>query len=337
MDNSPPAWQSCATREVLQVRAQLLASIRQFFAQRQVLEVETPILSHAGTTDPNIESFCTQYFPPGASRAQGQTCYLATSPEFHMKRLLACGSGAIYQISRVFRNQEQGSHHNPEFSLLEWYRPGFDLQSLMLEVAELVQQLVRPQLNIETAVEYFTYQEIFQRTLAIDPLRDSNRTLMDCAQGNGIELKGVGPEERDVWLDVLMSHCVQPLLGKHDGQPCLTFIYHYPASQAALAQVTDTEPRVAERFELFIAGHELANGYHELRDAEEQRKRFQSDLQTRRERQLAPVVMDELLIDALHAGLPDCSGVALGIDRLLQVMRGVEELETCLAFPFSRA
>lgn len=338
MEVKESQWQPRASIEVLRARAQLLVEIRQFFAQRQVLEVETPVLSRAGTTDPNIESFRTEFFPSGCAQiaGQGQTYYLATSPEFHMKRLLAAGSGAIYQISRVFRNEEQGRYHNPEFTLLEWYRPGFDLHTLMLEVAELIKQVVRSSLLIEK-VEYYSYQQVFQRTLAIDPLQCSNQDLIQCAKTNAIEVHGLTESDRDAWLDVLMSHCVQKQLGFQSGHPCLTFVYDYPASQAALAQVRDTQPAVAERFELFIAGQELANGYHELQAADEQYRRFQHDISIRNQRQQRQLAFDQHLIDALQSGLPDCSGVALGLDRLLQSALGTQSLQDCLAFPFSIA
>lgn len=338
MDDSHSQWTPSATLEVLHARARMLSVIRQFFEQRQVLEVETPVLSSAGTTDPNIESFRSEYFPPGAAQiaGQGQACYLATSPEFHMKRLLAAGSGPIFQISRVFRNQESGDYHNPEFSLLEWYRPGFELQELMEEVTELVKQFLLPSLQLQR-VEYYSYTEIFQRILSIDPLTDSTHMMMECARSRGIDVRGLTEADRDAWLDVLMSHCVQPHLGFHENELCLTFIYDYPASQAALAQVRDSEPPVAERFELFIRGHELANGYHELQSAKEQADRFQCDTEVRHSRRQPVVVMDQHLIDALQVGLPDCCGVALGLDRLLQVALGETSIQKCLAFPFSRA
>ena len=324
-------WQPYARREMLLARAELLAQIREFFTARNVLEVETPVLSQAGTTDPNIESFQTRYEGPGLPL--GQSLYLATSPEFHMKRLLAAGSGDIYQISRVFRQTEFGRWHNPEFSLLEWYRIGFDLPALMDEVSQLVSQLLAPEHNLQ-ATEFITYREAFQRHLALEPFTATTAQLQQCADSLRIGVSGLGIDDHDAWLDVLMSHCVQPRLGKEG----LCFVYDYPATQAALARLrAGVLPPVAERFELFIDGIELANGFHELEDAEQQLQRFSRDLELRRQRGLSAVPIDRRLIDALYNGLPDCSGVALGLDRLLQCKFGTKALHECLVFPLDRA
>lgn len=320
-------WRPTAPLANLRARARLLADIRGFFQQAGVLEVETPACSFHAGTDPSLASFHLDYTGPGA---QGRALYLHTSPEFPMKRLLAAGSGPIYQICKVFRNGERGRLHNPEFSLLEWYRPGFDHHHLMDEVAELVNAVLpepRP-------VERFTYGALFRLHLAIDPHLASVDELKACAQSQGIS--GVADLDlpgRDAWLDLLLIHCIEPELGR--GSLC--FVYDYPASQASLARVRPGEPPVAERFELYMEGVELANGFHELADAAEQRWRFEQDLARRRVEGLPEVPMDEGLLAALEAGLPDCSGVALGIDRLLMLIAGAKRLDEVLAFPLERA
>jgi len=309
-----------------------MGRLRRFFADKGVLEVETPLLSAAGTTDPQIHSFETRYQGPDA--AQGRPLYLATSPEFAMKRLLAAGSGPIYQVCKAFRQGEAGRLHNPEFTLLEWYRPGFDHFRLMDEVEALVVALADGRLPDEAA-ERLSYAELFQRHLGLDPHTADSEALARCAAGFAV-LADVSGLDRDGWLDLLMSHVIQPRLG----QGRLTFVYHYPASQAALAQIRQSaadEPAVAERFELFYRGVELANGFHELTDATEQRVRFERDQVQRRAQGLAPIPMDERLLAALGEGLPPCAGVALGLDRLLLVFNDLAQLSDVVAFPLERA
>ncbi len=321
-------WRPSASLEMLRARADLLARIRDFFRQAGVLEVETPACSRFGVTDPAIGSFTTRYTGPGA--AQGEPRYLHTSPEFPMKRLLAAGSGPIYQLCRVFRNGEQGRWHNPEFTLLEWYRPAFDHLDLMCEVAALIQSL-SPQ---PLAEERLTYAEAFQRHLQIDPHAASAEQLRDCAIAR--EVAGAGTlrlESRDAWLDLLLSHLIEPHLGS-DG---MTFLYDYPATQAALSRVRTGEPPVAERFELYLQGVELANGFHELVDADEQRHRFR-DENRRRELMGLPIVPpDENLLSALESGMPASAGVALGVDRLLMILSGRRHIAETLAFDADRA
>ena len=321
-------WRPSASLEVIRVRAELLANIRAFFRQADVLEVETPICSHFGATDPAIESLTTLYAGPGA--AHGANLYLHTSPEFPMKRLLAAGAGPIYQICKVFRGGELGQKHNPEFTLLEWYRPGFDHHRLIDEVAELVNTLLSQQLGVQK----LTYAEVFQEYLKIDPHSVTAEQLRDCA----IEVPISGAAELDMeqaddWLDLLLSHVIEP----HLGRGVLTFLYDYPASQASLAKVAGTNPQVAERFELYIGGVEIANGFHELNDAAEQRNRFERDNLTRAERGVAEVAMDQHLLSALEAGMPECAGVALGIDRLLMRITGNSDISEVLSFSFLRA
>ena len=309
-----------------------MSRLRCFFAEKDVLEVETPLLSAAGTTDPQIHSFETRYEGPGA--AQGRPLYLTTSPEFAMKRLLAAGSGPIYQICKAFRQGEAGRLHNPEFTLLEWYRPGFDHFQLMDEVEALVTELADGRLP-DVSAKRMTYAELFQQHLGLNPHTASTEALAQCAEGFPA-LAGISGLDRDGWLDLLMSHVIQPCLGLGG----LTFVYHYPASQAALARINQSPADVsaiAERFELFYQGVELANGFHELTDAREQRARFEQDLAHRRVQALPPIPIDERLLTALGEGLPPCAGVALGLDRLLLVFNGLTRLSDVISFPFSRA
>lgn len=324
----PEAWRPSASLELIRARAELLAGIREFFRQRGVMEVDTPVFSHCGGTDPAIKSFTTRYLGPGAP--QGTTLYLHSSPEFPMKRLLAAGSGPIYQISKVFRDGELGPRHNPEFTLLEWYRPGFDHHTLMDELAALINYLLPAPLTVER----LSYAEAFQQYLQIDPHQATVEQLRQCA----VELPIPGAAElamqqSDAWLDLLLTHVVEPLLG----QGFITFLYDYPVSQAALARISETHPPVAERFELYLGGVEMANGFHELADAQEQRSRFEAESLVRSDLKLDEVPMDRRLLSALEAGMPDCSGVALGIDRMLMYLNGIDKIDEVLSFSFLRA
>jgi lysyl-tRNA synthetase class 2 len=323
-------WRPNATLDTLRRRAWLLDRVRAFFAARGVLEVETPLLSTAGSTDPALASFQTFYHGPGLP--PGQPLYLHTSPEFPMKRLLAAGSGPIYQVARVFRDGEAGGRHNPEFTLLEWYRPEWGIERLMGEVEDLLAWLCTEGRPLP-ATRRYSYRELFLEYLAIDPLAAGVAELRVCSQRAGVRPpEGMPAAEVDPWLDLLLTHCIEPRLG-----PGLVFLYDYPASQAALARVRPGEPPVAERFELYWDGLELANGFHELSDAAEQRARFVAD-NLRRERLGLPIVLaDEHLLAALEAGLPDCSGVALGLDRLLMRLAGLERIDQVLAFAIDRA
>lgn len=297
----------------------MLARLRGYFANAGVLEVETPLLASGGVPDPHIPSF----------RAEDR--YLNSSPEFAMKRLLAAGSGPIYQVCKAFRRGEQGGVHNPEFTLLEWYRLGFDHHRLMDDVAVLITLLAEDYRRFGPE-QRLSYRACFQRQLQLDPHTAGVVQLRACAQAQGLT-PALADDDRDGWLDLLMSHCIQP----HLGQGRLSFVYDYPASQAALARVHPGPPAVAERFELFVDGVELANGFHELQDAEEQRSRFETDQARRQVEGLEGVVIDEYLLAALEAGLPACAGVALGLDRLLMVLTGASTLRDILAFPFDRA
>ncbi len=316
------SWRPSAPLQQLQARARLLAGIRAFFVERGVMEVETPALSHFGVTDPHLHSL--------ALSCNADACFLHTSPEFPMKRLLAAGSGPIYQICRVFRDGEQGRLHNPEFSLLEWYRPGFSLPRLMDEMQALIEKLA----GRELPAKRLSYADLFAEYLGLDPLRADIEELKTAAMQHGQEqLAQLDLPDKDAWLDLLLSHCIEPRLPTD----ALVYVYDYPASQAALARLSADDPRVAARFELYAGGMELANGFHELSDAAEQRRRFRQETRKREQLGLPAVPMDEHLLQALAAGLPDCSGVALGLDRLLMWLTGVDHIDQVLAFPFDRA
>jgi lysyl-tRNA synthetase class 2 len=314
-------WRPSALPASLVIRARLLQRIRAFFQAREVLEVETPLLSRAAVTDPHIESFVVQ--GPRGDRSR----YLHTSPEFAMKRLLAAGSGSIYQVCKVFREGEAGRQHNPEFSMLEWYRLGFNHLQLMTEVDDLLRVLLDGYLPLTDTLR-LTYREAFQRNAGIDPLMASIPELQATVRQRGIDVTGLDQHDKDPWLDLLMTHVVEPALPR--GGP--VFIYDYPASQAALARIRQESPPVAERFELYLAGMELANGFHELTDAVEQRQRFTVELASREASRLACVPVDERFLAALESGLPACAGVALGIDRLVMLAAGVKSISEVIAF-----
>jgi lysyl-tRNA synthetase class 2 len=302
----------------------MLAQARAFFAARGVLEVETPILSAAAVSDPQLESLATRIAGlPGEF-------YLQTSPEYAMKRLLAAGSGDIFQICKVFRDAERGRWHNPEFTMIEWYRLGFDDAALMDEVEALVGTLLEPQRTLPPA-ERLTYTAALERHAGVDAHHSRDAELTAAAQRHGIVCDA--RLDRDAKLDLLMGLVVGPRLGL-DG-PC--FICDYPASQAALARLKPGVPAVAARFELYLEGVELANGFHELQDAAEQRARFSRDLSCRRERGQLQRPVDENLLAALEHGMPECAGVALGFDRLVALALGVDSLALSMAFAIENA
>lgn len=296
----------------LQLRAKILAKIRQFFAERNVLEVETPLLCSTTATDPHIHSFSV------ASKR-----YLQTSPEFCMKRLLAAGSGSIYQICKAFRREEVGRQHNPEFTLLEWYRIGFDHQQLMIEVDELLQTILQA-----SSAEKITYGKLFEKYLQINPHKVSVQELKNCAQKMQLKLSNENITDRDAWLQLLMTHFIEPQLGNE--KPL--FIYDFPATQAALSKIRHEEIPVAERFEVYVNGIELANGYHELIDAKEQQARFIADQKRRQELGYENVPIDKYLLAALEESFPNCAGVALGVDRLIMLAGKSHSIHSTLSF-----
>ncbi|BCA92331.1 MAG TPA: elongation factor P lysine(34) lysyltransferase [Halomonas sp.] len=317
-------WQPTATIGTLRERARLIATVRAFFAARGIWEVETPVLGQGGSTDVHLVSLSSL-----ARTDKGQRkLWLQTSPEFHMKRLLAADSGPIFQLAKSFRDGEVGARHNIEFTMLEWYRPGFTLAQLIEETTALVEHVL-PQ--SPGPVVYYRYRELFHRHLEVDPFTTSLVTLRSLAAERGnMSAQALAEEGRDTCLDLLMGMVIEPTLGQQE----LSVVVDYPASQAALArrhQDADGE-WVASRFELYLNGIELANGYDELTDAEEQRQRFDADNAERRRLGLPEVDVDAHLLAALEQGLPASSGVALGLDRLIQLALGKTRLEEVLAF-----
>lgn len=310
----------------LRRRAALNERIRDFFATRDVLEVETPIISAAGNTEPNIESFATRFggHVDGGARER----WLRTSPEFALKRLLAEGVGDCYELGRVFRDGEAGRRHNPEFTMLEWYRIGWDHRRLIDETVEFVQEMLAA-FGHRVDVRECTYRELFVDELAVDPFTASVDALRAPLTGVQIHADGL---TRDDWLDLLVTHRLQP----HFPRDRITVVRDFPATQAALAKIRDGDPPVAERFELYLGAHELANGYHELTDANEQRERFVRDNVRRRARGQREIPIDERLLDALPR-MPACAGVALGIERLLMWLAGSDDIADVLAYAFADA
>ncbi len=314
-----PLWQPSASLEILKQRSSILRRVRQFFEDRSVLEVDPPIWSHFGVTDVHLENVRTE-----------NGGFLLTSPEYPMKRLLAFGLGDMFSLGHVFRQDEAGSRHNLEFTMLEWYRLGWDDVALMDEVAELCRTLAG---NPALAVARLTYREAFLQADLPDPhkaeveeLRSATETHLNAQADNW---------SRDACLDALMALVVEPSLAPDQ----LTFVTHYPASQAALAryEVDDDGTQYGRRFELYWQGMELANGYWELTDAREQARRFEQDRTQRLEQGLPQPEMDPNLLAAMEAGLPDCAGVALGVDRLLMILLGKARIAEVLPFDMTRA
>lgn len=316
-------WQPTASIEQLRQRADLVSQIRQFFRARDVLEVDTPAMSHATVTDIHLHTFQTEFVGPGY--ADGSKLYFMTSPEFHMKRLLAAGSGCIYQINKAFRNEENGRYHNPEFTMLEWYRVGFDHHKLMDEMDDLLQLVLKC-----GQAERMTYQQAFINVLGVCPLESTMGELKEVAAKLGLRDIAEPEQDRDTLLQLLFSVGVEAKIG----QNVPAFVYDFPASQAALAKINAEDPRVADRFEVYYKGIELANGFHELDNPSEQLKRFESDNAKRIEMGLNPQPIDYHLIAALKSGLPECAGVALGIDRLIMLAIGCDHIDQVTAFPF---
>ncbi|MDE1209310.1 elongation factor P--(R)-beta-lysine ligase [Vibrio aestuarianus] len=316
-------WMPTASIQQLRQRARLIKQIRQFFDERDVLEVDTPAMSHATVTDIHLQTFATEFIGPGY--ADGRRLHFMTSPEFHMKRLLAAGSGSIYQINKAFRNEENGRYHNPEFTLLEWYRIGFNHHDLMDEMDTLLQLVLQCAM-----AERMTYQQAFIQVLGVCPLDASMTELKRVASTLGLNDIAQPEEDRDTLLQLLFSIGIEPKIG----QQAPAFVYDFPASQAALAKINVQDPRVADRFEVYFKGIELANGFHELDNPQEQLARFEADNQKRHAMGLAEQPIDYHLIEALKAGLPACAGVALGIDRLIMLALGQDHIDKVTAFPF---
>jgi lysyl-tRNA synthetase class 2 len=322
-------WRPSAAADALRLRGRLNAAIREFFAERGVLEVETPVMSAAGNSEPNIASFATEF--SGRTDGAPRTRWLRTSPEYPLKRLLAAGIGDCYELGRVFRDGEAGGRHNPEFTLLEWYRLGWNHQRLAGETAELV-RMALALVGRDASLAQVAYRDLYHARLGLDPFLASEAELRNALGDVAIDPDGLN---RDDWLDLLMTHRLQPAF-----DPATMLVVHdWPASQCALARLRtgDDDIQVAERFELYLGPFELANGYHELRDADEQRARFERDRSVRAARGAIQPPLDEHLLSALAHGLPQCAGVALGMDRLLMAMLGTDRIADVLAFDFARA
>ncbi len=319
------SWRPSASIATLRQRAALLRLTREFFAARAVLEVDTPALVRHPVSDVHIHS--AEVRLPG----HPETLYLHTSPEYAMKRLLAAGSGDIYQITHVFRADERSRLHNAEFTLVEWYRCGLSMSQLMQEVAELTHQLLGR--SADSPYDSISYVQAFQQALQIDPLQATQSALRKLAIRHGLDAALTDRCTRDELLDWFMATLVGPALGNDR----LCFVHHYPASQAALARLDATDSRVALRFELYFHGVELANGFEELADADEQRRRFELDNAERIRRGLPTAPLDEALLAALGAGLPAVSGVALGFDRTLLLHAGARSIDEVLPFDLDRA
>lgn len=320
-------WQPTATFEALRLRAAFNRLVREFFHARGVLEVETPVLSLAGNTEPNIASFSVEF--SGRTDGAPRTRWLRTSPEFALKRLLAAGIGDCFELGRVFRDGEAGGRHNPEFTLLEWYRIGWDHLHLLDETVTLVRAALAL-VGREASLQVTTFRDLYRDRLELDPLLDDVGILRNALGDVAIDPDGL---TRDDWLDLLMTHRLQPTFDRD----VLLAVHDWPASQAALARIRPDDPPVAERFELYLGALELANGYHELVDAAEQRARFVRDGQVRAARGLPAVPLDQALVAALEHGLPSCAGVALGVDRLLMALLDTDRIADVLAFDFARA
>lgn len=321
-------WRPTATTDKLIKRANLLENIRQFFKERCVLEVETPLLAHFSVTDPHLDSFKTELNNAGSRSQNGTSLSLITSPEYHMKRLIIAGSGPIFQIGKCFRNREEISrYHNPEFTMLEWYRTHFDMMKMINEVDDLFQTV----LECEPA-DKVTYQSIFIKYVQIDPLTceiDDLRNKID-------ELEIVFDSKnasKDDLLQLLFGYLIEPNLGKE--RPVA--VYCFPSSQAALAEICCEDSRVANRFEFYYKGIELANGFKELTDPDEQQARFEHDNVIRQKLGLSVEPIDSFFLEALKNNMPDCAGVAIGIDRLTMIALGLNEIKDVMSFTMENA
>jgi lysyl-tRNA synthetase class 2 len=336
-------WQPSASIETLKNRAQFVAAIRQFFTDKGVWEVETPILSNNTVTDLHLDAFSTQFSFDASGETQ--TLFLQTSPEFAMKRLLAADSGAIFQITKAFRHESAGRFHNPEFTMLEWYRPDFDDKKLMAELDELLQFTI----NTQPAI-YLSYQQVFIDYLSFDPLATNLTELKSIIAKHSTDEWLQQETNPDTLLQWLFSMKIEPVLGLNTGlntglnagenssgdwTPC--FVYDFPASQASLAKVSQSDSRVAHRFELYYQGVELANGFYELQDHNEQLRRFKADNELRVQAGLTEKTIDSNLLAALESGLPDCAGVAVGIDRLFMLKQNLKHINQAIAFDVNRA
>ncbi|MDR2214755.1 MAG: EF-P lysine aminoacylase GenX [Nevskiaceae bacterium] len=317
-------WRPSASLAPLRQRASLLQATRQFFATRQVLEVQTPVAVRHAVTDAQLSSFALNTQPAR---------FLHTSPEYAMKRLLAAGSGDIWQMTQVFRNDERSALHNPEFTMVEWYRLGFDLERIALETCELINALLICAGQSARSIQSLRYADALKPMLGDDPLACDVASLRAVSIEAGLAASSAHTATRDDLLDFLIAVHIGPQLGRGN----LTWLHHYPASQAALAQLDANDPRTALRFEVYADGIELANGFVELARSEEQRQRFNADLAERQRRGLPTPAIDESLLSALDAGLPACAGVALGFDRAVMLALRAPRIEDVIAFDWDHS
>lgn len=328
MASPDPDFHPTAAWPNLRLRAELLRKLREFFHSRGFLEVETPLLSADVVVDRHLDPIAVTLADDPRRPEAGRRLWLQTSPEFGMKRLLAAGGEAIYQITRAFRNGEIGPLHNPEFTMIEWYRAGDRMREGMELLADLCECLLG-----RAEVERLSYAEAFARHVGLDPHSASIDELRAAAERHGIAAPAGLANDRDGWLDLLLVERVQPNLGR----PRPTILFDYPASQAALARVRDDRPPVAERFELYVDGIELANGYHELLDAAILRGRIAEANASRAADGKPQLPSESRLLEAMEAGLPPCTGVALGFDRLVMLAAGARTLAEVMTFPIDRA
>ena len=313
-------WRPSASRLALERRAQILADIRSFFAERGVMEVETPILSSAANTDPHIVNMQLDSAPAR---------YLRTSPEHAMKRLLAAGVNDIYELGRVFRQGEKGSAHNPEFTLLEWYRKDVSYLSLAEETVQLLKHCGKGKFDT-WQTEQHSYRQLFIKHSGLDPFHASDLEWENLAQERGLQ---AGRLSEIQWQDLFLTHVIQPAFDPE----VITIVYDYPTEHAALARIRQADDNVAERFEIYLGQLELANGYQELCDASEQKFRFEHDVRSASQTADPLPPIDHQLIAALEHGLPECSGVALGVDRLLMRLMDLDSIDAVIAFPYEKA
>lgn len=322
-------WQPDCSVQMLHKRARMLQTVRRFFEERSVLEVETPILCSAIGTDPQLDFFTTTFdWIPSSQRL-----FMQTSPEFAMKRLLAAGSGSIFQICKAFRNGESGRYHNPEFTMLEWYRIGFDLPALMSETADLMERLFDDKAESRTR-ESIDYRTLFEKFTGLDALAFDSNAYSAYARKHGIgEAVSICGQNHASWLDFIFSHHIQP----HLGWKSICLVYGYPACFSSLARVNAQNPSITDRFELFIKGVELGNGYYELCDITEQEQRFDCEIAARMSANRPEAIKDNRLLGALAAGLPACAGMAIGLDRVLMLLSESESINDVLSFSIGRA
>jgi lysyl-tRNA synthetase class 2 len=323
-------WQTKMNWGVAKQRGTILSQIRAFFEYKNVIEVETPSLSVGTVTDPFLEAFSTKHnYSQNTDIKKYQRLYLQTSPEFHMKRLLSSGYGCIFQICKAFRHEDSGRYHNPEFTLLEWYRLGFDQHDLIKEVDELLTTILKCSQS-----EKISYQELFIKFVSVDPLTASFTELY-----NVIKLY----DKADDWLydsndcDLLLQFIFSEIIEVNIGKIIPCFVYNFPIAQASLAKQCTEDMRVAQRFECYFKGIELANGFNELTDANIQVERFEQDNQKRQRLGLTIKEVDKNFVDALQYGLPQCAGVALGIDRLMMIALDKSAIDQIISFAIDHA